>query len=374
MLVGPDRGGRFAAGVAGAVVASLVWLVATVATTTTPGEARDQRASPELPPPTVVLKKTVLRQVAWYRCTQDRTTVQVEAPTPPQGFRSVVTSLAHSDRDVTTGTKVASVAGQPLIAVVTSAAFYRDLVVGDRGPDVRGFEQALQRAGAIPRADDVLDTAAVAVWQSRFDSSSPAGRVRLSTLVPVPPEASVGSVMVTVGQKLKPGSVLMEVNAGSNEFSCDVPDPAGEITPEKVTFEVDGRPVAVEAVVAHKRGSEGPGHVDVRPVGKVSKDQARLGIESSRSDGPVLVAPLSAIKTGADGKQTVVVVTGTARREVRVSLGLTAQGLVEIEGKGLDEGVRVALFDAAKASKTGSQKNGRTQSPSIAPSGSSKNP
>ncbi|AIY18584.1 hypothetical protein GUY44_22340 [Pimelobacter simplex] len=52
----PDPARRFATGVAGALVVSVVWLGVTAATTTTPGEARERRAAPRLPVPVAALR------------------------------------------------------------------------------------------------------------------------------------------------------------------------------------------------------------------------------------------------------------------------------------------------------------------------------
>lgn len=361
-----DRGGRFAAGMVGAVLVSLVWVLVMVRTSTTPGEAHDRRASPELPPPTVALKRTVLRQVKWFGCARDRATVEVAAPAPPEGFRSVVTSLTRAGTALETGAMLASVAGHPLFTVVTDGFFYRDLTLGDRGPDVRSFERALEEVDLIPRADDVLDAASVKAWSDRFDRSSPTDRIRVSTLVAVPPGSSVSSATTSPGQTVEPGSVLLEVQASSKVFTCDVPDPSGAITPSNVVFEIDGSPIEVEALVARKRDAEGPGHVEVQPKDAPDEDQGRLGIESSRSDGPVLVAPLSAVTTDAAGNQTVVVLDDKERRKVRVSLGVTANGLVEVQGAELADGVEVVLFDAGAADTF--EEPGQSRAPRSAPS------
>jgi hypothetical protein len=365
-LPSSDAGSRFAAGALGAVLISLVWVLVIVLTSTTPGEARDRRSAPELPPPTVALKRTVLRQVTWFGCARDRVTIPVEAPVPPQDFRPVVTALAGGGTAVETGTRLASVAGQPLIAMVTRGAFYRDLTVGDRGADVRSFERALQRADVIPRADGALDAASVAGWRASFDASSPTDRVRLSTVVAVPPGSAVINATTSVGQTVEPGSVLLNLQASSKDYICDVPDPSGVITPSNVAFEIEGSAVDVATLTVQRRDAQGPGHVTVQPRDAPDVDQGRMGIESSRSDGPVLAAPLSAVKTDAEGRQTVVVVSEDEQREVRVSLGMTANGLVEVEGVALADGVRVMLFDAGAVDKPG--KSGGTRAPRSAPS------
>lgn len=344
---GAGQNGRFAAAVVGAAAVSMVWLVVMMWSVTTPGDARWRRASPTLPPPTAALTQVALRQVTWHDCQRKSVTVPVVASAPPQGFRSVVTSIVRSGVRVDTGTELGGVAGQPVIAVVTDAVFYRDLTVGDHGPDVQGLEVALSEAGIISRADSVMDASTLSQWHRRFDKTGPGDRVRLSSLAAIPRAASVGRVAVSAGQAVKPGAELLEVQVRSAWFDCEVTDPTGDLAPGGVTFTVGGRTMRTEAVVVRRRGLERPGSVEVLPAGKVAGASGRLGVVFSASDGAVLAAPLSAIKTAADGGSIVVVVNGMARREVEVELGATAQGLVEVRGNGLAAGVTVELFDPA---------------------------
>lgn len=51
-----DPARRFAIGVTGALVVSVVWLGVMGSTTTTPGEARERRAAPQLPVPVALLR------------------------------------------------------------------------------------------------------------------------------------------------------------------------------------------------------------------------------------------------------------------------------------------------------------------------------
>ena len=341
--------GRFAAAVVGAVAASLVWLVVVMATATTPQEAKDRRAEPDLPPPTAALRRTTLKQVTWHDCTRSQTTSTVRAVTPPRGYRPVVTFLARAGTPISTGVRVASVAGRPLVAVETAAPFYRDLRPGDRGGDVRALLTALRRAGVSTATGDVLDGATTQRWHERFDPDGPEGVIQGSTLVPVPRGGRVSQVLSAVGRTARPGAGLVEVSAASSSYVCDVPNPTGTITPQRVTFEIGGRTVAVASVSVRRRSGEKPGAVSVVPRARTAEDQARLGILAASSDGPVLAAPLSAVKTEPDGSQSVSVLDGTRRRVVRVSTGATAQGLVEVRGKGLRAGDAVVLLGAARS-------------------------
>jgi len=266
----------------------------------------------------------------------------------PAGERSVVTAVAAAGAKVTTGTQLARVASRPLVAVHTDAVLYRDLTVGATGPDVAAFEKALHQAGVIGKANSVLDADTVHAWHHTYAPAGPSNRIRVATLVAVPADTEVSSVMVTVGQAVKPGTPLLELSAGSNQLRCEVLNPSGSITPADVTLDVAGKTVPAASLTVHPRTDDEPGYVLVKPKDEVADGAAvRLGIVSASSDGPVLVAPLSAITTSSNGAPSVVVVDGDVRREVPVQLGVTAQGLVAVSGDGLADGVQVMLFGAA---------------------------
>ncbi|MFT4216737.1 MAG: hypothetical protein QM619_06070 [Micropruina sp.] len=336
--------GRFAWVVAGVALASVVWLVGVLAFSLSPEQAAQRRAAPELPPRTVVVREVALRQVAWFPCVRRGVTVNVVVPQVPKGSRSVVTGLPMTSSAVRTGTELARVAAVPLIAVVTDAVFYRDLRVGDRGADVRGFERALKRAGIIATADGVLDAATVRAWR-RLDSTSPVDRIRLRTLVAVPSGATLGARKAEVGEVVKPGTVLLEVTAGAEQFRCMVPNAGSEVTPANTTFMVARAPVKVASVIVRPRTADESGYVLVTPKEPVKENQAQLGVQSGGSDKPVLAVPVSAVRVDAGGRPMVVIVAGQTQREVPVTVGTTAQGLVAITGDGIGVGVQVRLFD-----------------------------
>lgn len=341
------RGRGFAAFIAGAVVASLLWLTIVSLTVMSPDEAGARRESPDLPPPTATIERSPLRQVAWYPCERHREVVTVDAPVPPAGYRSVVTATARAGSPVRTGTQLASVSGVPLIAIVTSEPFYRPFRVGDRGPDVQGFESGLKRAGLLASADDQLDATTVAVWNSRFNRRGPASQIPLQSLVAVPRNAVVEGVTVTLGDEVAAGTPLVQVGSNSDQFTCQVPDTEAGIGAQEVDFELGGQRIAVASIVAVPRERDSVGRVVVSPV-KVADGEARLGIEDGASEGAVLHAPAAVVKSDSRGRQVVVVLDGDRRREVPVAVGITAQGQVELAGEGLTAGTELVLFGTAR--------------------------
>jgi hypothetical protein len=333
-------------------------------TTTTPRQARDERSTPDLPPPTVAVQKVSLRQETWYECSRSSATVKVVAPSSPPGYQSVVTSIKQPGREIRTGTELASVAGQPLLAVVTDSVLYRDLVVGSTGPDVFGFERAVEHAGVIHEAERVMSAATVAAWNARFDASGPSDRVRISTMVAVPDGSTVAAASAAIGDPVKAGDELLEVQARSGLFTCDGVNPDVDLKPSLLTLEIDGKKVRVTSVVAPDTKPGLLASIEVQPAQQVSGQSARLGVQQASSNGEVLAVPLSAVKVARGGTSVVVVVSGQKTREVTVALGVSAQGLVGVTGSGLKEGELVELFDPASTSTAADQNdNPPTESP-----------
>lgn len=341
-----DARGRFVAAILGAAAVSLIWVIWSLATSPSPEQAQARRAAPLLPAPSAAVQRQELRDVTWYSCAPDADMVSVGAPRVPAGQRSVVTSVVDAGTKVRTGTRLGSVAGVQLTAVASRAVFYRDLYAGDTGPDVRGFTTALARVGIIDRPEAVLNASTIAVWQTRTRSPAAPGRVPFESLVAVPPGSEVSAVLVAVGDVVRQGAPLLEVGASSRGLLCEVPDPSGDITPASVMLEGDGQPVKVASLVVRPRTRQTAGAVVVMPAEPAS-GAVRLGVESASSEGEVLTVPLSAVRTSTSGELVVIVVDDGDREEVPVTLGVSAQGWVEVAGSELVEGASVELFDQA---------------------------
>lgn len=349
----PLRGIRkntFAGVVLGAAVASLAWLAFVMVVGTTPTEARERRAVPSLPIPVAPVQSTVLRQVAWLDCSRAVNTVSITAPQVPVGQRPLVTGLTRAGDSAETGTVLATVAGRPVIAVVTESPLYRDLALGDAGADVVALEAALRAAQLIGSADSVIDGGTLQAWHA-LDPTGPTNRISISTIALVPGQATIGSVAVQIGDSVKPGTPLMEVDVSSEAFSCSGLAPGGELRTGSVALKVSGQSVPVERITVSGLSdpalATGPRTVLVHPASDIDGDTARLAVVASDTKSAVLAVPASCIKTDAAGDTTITVVVNGSRREVPVELGATAQGLIQITGRNLAAGDEVEIFGQA---------------------------
>ncbi|MGI3225726.1 peptidoglycan-binding protein [Streptomyces sp. GTA36] len=99
-------------------------------------------------------------------------------------------------------------------------------------------------------------------------------------------------------------------------------------------------------------GAGGPGPVQLRisipdpgPLAGQAEASVKVTIEVGASDGKVLTVPLAAIRTSADGKARVQVERDGGVRDVSVTVGLSAAGLVEVKPAGgtLEQGDKVVV-------------------------------
>lgn len=97
-----------------------------------------------------VLEETILLQAQIERAT----TTNVAVPAGQTGTGLVVTALPeHVGAGVTMGSLVAAVSGRPVIVIPGSFVSYRDLSVGESGPDVGALQDGLQAIGLGTGAD-----------------------------------------------------------------------------------------------------------------------------------------------------------------------------------------------------------------------------
>jgi hypothetical protein len=116
-----------------------------------------QRAAADGPPPTSTITATVTDGTLTDQITVDVTTAASSVQTATlsgTGDVSVVTALPLSTGStVSAGSVVAEVDGRPVFALPGQFRFYRDMTVGDTGPDVAQLQHALTASGIPVPAD-----------------------------------------------------------------------------------------------------------------------------------------------------------------------------------------------------------------------------
>ncbi len=256
-----------------------------------------------------------------------------------------VTSVAAVGTPVGTGVVLYSADGQPVVAVVSDYVFWRDLDTdSEAGPDIAVVEQALVDLGygddiTVDQTFDSATAEAIESWESDLGRSDPDATVSIGDLVTVPAGATVTRVDVAPGDRVGPGSAVLDLGSGQREIVLDVaadqtapwtqgaavtiqwPDGtprSGSVTSVGTDVAVAGEGVAggtVEVVV------EAPGGSDGLVTGSAVEVTAVVEIATQ-----VLTIPISAIVEDAGEPAVRVVGRGT----VPVTYGLIVGGLVEV--------------------------------------------
>ncbi|PPF16180.1 MULTISPECIES: hypothetical protein [unclassified Rathayibacter] len=234
-----------------------------------------------------------------------------------------------------------AVAGRPLLGLRVTAPLYRDLHVGDSGPDAEAFEVALS---ALSDADFAVDgtvteatvAAADALWRERGyrlpteTVASPAGGSSdpgaTSTPGPTPPPTAVTRPFVDVTQivQLESDSVtVLSAPAVGATASSEEPLAVLQTSPRRITaratvidaealqagtpvvLHADGRPERSGAVVrqgdfvaADSTAGSASGRdlfLDLPEDWADLGDKASVVVSAARAGDPVLAVPLTAV-------------------------------------------------------------------------------
>jgi multidrug efflux pump subunit AcrA (membrane-fusion protein) len=310
---------------------------------TSPGDASAKRKAPDLPVPTARLVKQVLKEELQVPCQPRSQTTRVLPPPLPPGRPRVVTAIGvRVGQPVKTGDLLAVVSGVPTFAFVTRIPFYRDLGLGDTGPDVAALERALVAVGKLGKADSVFDSrtaAALSGLYARAGASARGlgGRVRLASSTSVPAASEVTEIDAAVGQVVTRGTPLMVLAARTPTATCRVPGTAAVSVGERLSIGV------VRSVAAPDPAS---GQRDVvvalaRPSASAEPGNLVLPLRVTKT--AVLTVPAGGIWVGPAGSFVVRKVVDGNVKSVRVRIGTTAGGYVEISGSGLAAGDEVEL-------------------------------
>lgn len=283
-----------------------------------------------------------------------------------------VTALAPEGSTVRRGGVLYALDGRATRLLYGSVPAWRTLRQGvSDGRDVRQLEQNLVALGYDPDGaidvDDHFDSATAAAvrrWEKARGITAD-GVVELGEVVFLPGPRRIGEHRVSVGTVVQPGTELTETTSTRQVVTVKLDARRQDLvrTGDRVTVELpDGRTVrgrvtevgrvAQTDETGQAQSEEGEGDeqepyvlVTVTLDSRVrSFDQAPVDVHVAKErKGDVLAVPVEAILALAGGGYAVEVVEDGVRRLVPVRLGTFADGYVEIEGRGVREGMRVAV-------------------------------
>ena len=280
-----------------------------------------------------------------------------------------VTRLPAEGSVVTRGQSLYDVNAHGVRLLYGAMPLWRRLSRGvSDGADVEQLERNLVELGHDPGGMTVdeefdADTAsAVESWQDAIGVPD-TGAVEPRHAVFLPGPRRVGQLAVSVGAQLQPGMDVMTSTATATVVQLDLDARRQELATVggSVTVElpsgriVDGTIDSVGKVAESSTGAQGePGPATVSVVIRLDQPAERDGLdgapvvvslERARAKN-VLAVPVEAILALRGGGVAVELVARDGERTLTaVQTGSFADGYVEIEGKGIAEGVAVVIAE-----------------------------
>ncbi|MET8825606.1 peptidoglycan-binding domain-containing protein [Streptomyces sp. NPDC004610] len=321
------------------------------------GDAPD--AGSALPPDTVAVTRTDLEQS---KTVDGRIDFAQRRPVkaPVQG---TVTVAAEEGATVRRGQALYELNDKPVTLLYGPVPAFREMRAGDRGSDVLQLERNLVALGygqglyVDPRYDEVT-AAAVKRWQTDLNRT-PTGRVGRGDVVFQPEEVTVVRADAALADQVGPDTAVLTVAStrpvvrallDQADGSLAAPGTRVEVTlPGGSTEagEVEGTARPEEAEEEAQNGITVEIALDggaEAVEGEDTEVSASVRFVSERRE-EVLAVPVEAIVAlrGADGGYGLQIVAGGTARMVRVTTGMTADGLIEVSGAGIAEGTKVGV-------------------------------
>lgn len=348
-----------------------------------PQQVAAEAAAPAPSLITAAVERRVLREAVVLRGTVEPDRALEVKPVLGDG-RSIISSrtVGAGDR-IAAGTVLAEISGRPLIALPGPVPPYRDIRTGMKGPDVEQLQSALGEVGyRITDRDGVFgpstERAVRKLYQARdydppLEKAPEPATTPSPAATPAPPHVFLPMSEVYYIRSLPARVTKVKAGLGAEVTGTILTVSVGNLVVRGTLAPADrdlvepGMPVeildeATERTVAGKlatigelrpgEGSENGHPVTVSatkalPAGFAGVD-VRLTVTSATTGQAVLVVPVSAIFSAADGSTQVLrALDGDRREPVTVRTGNSTGGFVEVSGDGLAEGGRVVVGERA---------------------------
>lgn len=342
-----------------------------------------QRAASAQPPPreplTAEAEERVVSETLTLRgdvAMSESIAVEIVAP---EGSKPVVTNLSvQAGDEVEEGAVLMALADRPVVVVAGPLQLYRDLHLGDRGPDIEQIQTALVRLGYLSSVDGVMGHSTLralnAMWSDR-GYALPTEEVEVAgapteegpgmpkvvrrfwlpmaemVVVPVLP-AQVVKVNARFGVEAAIDLPALTLATGHPQLLAEATGMAAELLAVGQLVEIidpSGGEARMATVAELMPGEAGGTLVSVKPDDPFDASEVgrNLGMRIilASSEGPVLAVPISAITDAADGSSTVTVLNDNALPvTLAVTTGLRAAGWVElVDPGGLEAGSQVVV-------------------------------
>ncbi|MFC8450145.1 peptidoglycan-binding protein [Kitasatospora sp. NPDC057223] len=275
-----------------------------------------------------------------------------------------ITALPEPGTVLKAGAAALRIDDQPVVLLLGKLPAYRALAEGVSGPDVKQFEENLKALGYGGfKVDAVYDkdtAAAVKKWQ-KASGMPESGTVDLGRVTYTEAPARVAEHKQHVGDTAAPGTPVLTTTGTTRSVSVTLEEKQAALakTGTKVLLQSAGAtPVegTMTQVGAAQNGGQGEGGGGGGGGGKTQvtvtpSDPSALGgndgdaVDVTLKRGErkdVLTVPIVALLAVRDG-YGIEVIGPAGRHIVPVTVGMFAQGRVEVSGPGLAEGTDVGV-------------------------------
>jgi Putative peptidoglycan binding domain/HlyD family secretion protein len=287
------------------------------------------------------------------------------------GTGSVYTWLPEPGAVIRRGQRLYSVDGSPTLLMYGALPAWREFRPGmGDGPDIEELNANLRALGYgdAPSGDSFTDGTRQAIEELQADHGlSETGSLPLGSVVFGPGPARISSVAQSRGAPFQPGAAVLSVTSTrhivdvqldpSQQANVNVGDKVRVTLPDNTTTSgVISRVGTVSASDSASSSSATGGGaapmlnlkvrlLDKRAARRLDQAPVQVSITTARAKD-VLVVPVTALVAQSGGRYAVEVADGEReRRLVPVKVGLfdDANGLVQVEGRGLRAGQRVVV-------------------------------
>ncbi|MFJ9213843.1 peptidoglycan-binding protein [Streptomyces sp. NPDC102264] len=276
--------------------------------------------------------------------------------------QGVVTWLPGGGRTVARDGRLYEIDGSPVFLMYGQTPAYRVLELGDEGDDVRQLKANLIALGfgSGLAADDEFTKGTVRgvkAWQKSHGLKQ-TGKIGPDSIAFAPAAVRVQNAEASVGARVAPGAPVLSTTSSERvvQFDLEVAK-AGKYTPgDAVKVELpDGSTAKGRISSIGRTARTDEQSSDKEPVIKVTvefdepdkvagvdKAPVTVFLTGERRED-VLSVPVEALLAVDGGGFGVRVVEGGTARDVRVELGIFADGRVEVSGGDLRAGMKVGV-------------------------------
>jgi membrane fusion protein, multidrug efflux system len=274
----------------------------------------------------------------------------------------VITKMPLAGDVIDRGRPIYRVDNQPVVLMYGAVAAYRTLGPGATGADVRQLEDNLKALGyrGFTVDDTYTATTATAVkrWQEDLGLTQ-TGQVELGRVLFAPGKIRVDTVTAGVNQSTGHEEEVLQYTGTDRQVTVLLEVAKQRLARKGVRVriqlpggtKVTGRVDRVYTVIEEPPSPDSAPETRIEALVSLGDPRAVAGIEaavvnvvftaSERKD--VLTVPVAALVALAEGGYGVEVVEGSTTHYLKVDTGLFANGLVEVTGGGLTEGMTVGM-------------------------------